>query len=56
MIDRGAENKKAVKTLLDKYEIKQVLISAYHSQTNDMIEQRHWPTIDMLAKIGEVKI
>ena len=56
VIDGGAENKGVVKTLLDKYGIKQVLTSAYHPQANGMVERGHRPIIDALAKMGERRI
>ena len=53
IIDGGAENKEVVKALLDKYGIKRMLTSAYHSQANGMVERGHRPIVDALAKIGE---
>lgn len=38
--------------MTQKYEIKRVVVSAYHPQANGMIEKRHKPIIDVLSKMS----
>ena len=52
IIDGSFENKEAVAELTQRYEIKKVVISAYHSQANGMIEKVHNPIVDMLPKMS----
>ena len=51
MVDSGAENKGLVKTFTEKYGIKRVVISAYNSKANGMIERGHRPIKAALAKL-----
>ena len=50
-IDGGSENKDAVAELTERYEIKKVVISAYHPQVNGMIERGHKPIVNAFSKI-----
>ncbi len=51
IIDGGSENKDVVAELAQRYWVKRVVVSAYHSQANGMIEHRHKPIVDALSKI-----
>ena len=53
MMDGGSENKQEVEALLAKLEIKKVTVSAYHLQTNDMIEHEHISIVQALLKSCE---
>lgn len=52
VIDGGSENKDAVAELAGRYGVKRVVVSAYHPQTNGMIERGHKPIVDALSKIS----
>ena len=52
MVDDGLENRGWVVKLVEKYEDKRVVVSAYHSQANGMIEKRHKLLIDALCKMS----
>lgn len=39
VIDRNVEKKKKKKTLIAKYKIEKIQVSAYHFQTNEMIKE-----------------
>ncbi len=49
--DGGPENKMWVKDLANLYEIQRVIVSAYNSEANDMVERGHKPLIDGLSKM-----
>ena len=51
--DGGPENKKHLRALVAKYQIKQVLSSAYHPMANGMVERGHQPIVDCLAKLTD---
>ena len=53
IIDEGSENKNVVAELTVKYKIKQIVISAYHSQTNKIIKQKHKLIVNVLSKMTE---
>ena len=44
-MDEGLENKREIEELLKQYEVRKMTVSAYHSQINEMIEQRHMSII-----------
>lgn len=52
VIDGGSENKDTVAELAERYGVKRVVVSAYHPQTNGMIERGHKPIVDALSKIS----
>ncbi len=52
LIDEGSENKDAVAELAERYEVKRVLVSAYHPQANGMIERGHKPIVNALSKMS----
>ena len=49
-MDGGSENKKLTKTLLEDYKIKQINISAYHPQSNGLVERGHDAITNSLSK------
>ena len=51
IVDGGPENKDLTMALAKRYGIKRVLISAYHPQSNGMIERGHRPLVDSLSKL-----
>ena len=50
MMNKNSENKQKVKAFLIKLKIKKIMISAYHSQINDMIEHEHTSIMQALLK------
>jgi hypothetical protein len=50
VMDNGPENKDITKTLLENYNVKNVNISAYHPQSNGLVERGHAPVVNALAK------
>src|SRR5579862_3314307 len=50
VMDGGSENKKLTKTLLEDYKIKQINISAYHPQSNGLVERGHDAITNSLSK------
>ena len=51
MIDDDSENKKFVKIFIQKYRIKRLIVSVFHSQVNEMIKQKHISMKDALSKL-----
>jgi len=45
------KNKRHVAAFIAKYEIEQVQVFAYHLAANRIVEQRHKPIVDALAKL-----
>jgi hypothetical protein len=52
-VDEGPENKDVIKQLAADYKIKRVVISAYNSKANGIIERGHLPIINAFAKITD---
>ena len=50
MMNKNFENKQKVKTFLIKFKIRKVTVSAYHSQTNDIIKYEHTLIMQTLLK------
>jgi hypothetical protein len=50
VMDNGPENKDITKTLLENYNVKNINISAYHPQSNGLVERGHAPVVNALAK------
>ena len=50
VMDGGSENKKVTKALLKHYRIKQIDISAYHPQSNGLVERGHDTIVNSLSK------
>ena len=51
MIDDDSKNKKLIKTFIQKYRIKRLIISVFHSQINEMIERKHISIKNALSKL-----
>lgn len=49
----SSKNKKLMEILTAKYEIQKIQISAYHFQANGIVEKKHRPIVDVLAKMEE---
>ena len=47
------ENKGLVEEMANRYKIKRVIVSVYHSQANDMIEREHTSIVDALSKLSK---
>ena len=45
------ENKDVIEVLIKRYKIQRVVMSIYHSQTNDMMKRRHMTIVNALAKM-----
>jgi hypothetical protein len=45
------KNKEIVKVLIKKYKIKRVMMSTYHSQTNDLVKRDHTAVVNVLIKM-----
>ena len=53
IIDEGLENKDVVAELAEKYEIKRLVVSAYHFQANGIIERDYKPIVMALLKMSD---
>lgn len=51
VVDGGPENKDLVAALAKRYNIRRVVVSAYHPQANGMIERGHAPIVAGLSKM-----
>jgi beta-lactamase superfamily II metal-dependent hydrolase len=49
--DDELENKAAMKKVINRYEIKRIVMSAYYSSTNEMIERKHRSIANSFAQI-----
>lgn len=56
VFDNGAENRSEVETLLTGLGVKKVQISAYHLQSNSLVEHEHAPIINALSKYTEENV
>lgn len=52
IIDRRLKNKDVVAKLAEWYGVKKIVVSAYHSYANGMIECGHNPIIDILSNMS----
>ena len=50
VMDGGSENKKITKKLLEDYQIHLIVISAYHPQSNGLVERGHDAIVNSLSK------
>ena len=50
IMNGGPENKREVEELLKQYEVRKVIVSAYHLQVNRMIKQEHTSIVQALVK------
>jgi transposase InsO family protein len=55
VMDNGPENQDITKSLLEHYNIKNINISAYHPQSNGLVERGHGPVVNALAKYSAEK-
>jgi Integrase zinc binding domain len=53
VMDRGTENLNLTKELLEDYRIQHTLISAYHPQSNGLVERGHDSIVNSLAKYSK---
>lgn len=53
IIDGGPKNKNAIAELAQKHEVKKVVVSAYHSQANEMIECRYKLIVEVFSKMSD---
>ena len=51
VLDGGSENLDLTRDLLERYKIRRTAISAYHPQSNGLVERGHGPIVNSLAKI-----
>lgn len=51
VVDGGPENRGLAQELVDRYGIKRIQSSAYHPQSNGLVERGHLPVVDGLAKL-----
>ena len=52
VMDGGKENADITKSLLEHYGIQNIAISAYHPQSNGLVERGHAPVVNSLAKFA----
>jgi hypothetical protein len=51
-MDGRKENADITKSLLEHYGIQNIAISAYHPQSNGLVERGHAPVVNSLAKFA----
>ena len=51
IIDDDSKNKKLIETFIQKYRIKRLIVSVFHSQINEMIKRKHISIKDALSKL-----
>ena len=52
VIDEKSKNKDVVVELAEKYEVKKIVVFAYHFKSNRMIECDYKPIVDALSKMS----
>jgi hypothetical protein len=50
VVDGGSENKSVAEALLTNYQIQRTVVSAYHPQSNGLVERGHDPIVNSLSK------
>jgi DNA-directed RNA polymerase subunit N (RpoN/RPB10) len=50
------ENKEILDELVQRYRIKKMITSSYHSQINEMIERNHKSLFDALFKMSDEEL
>ena len=50
VVDGGSENKNVAEALLANYRVKRTVVSAYHPQSNGLVERGHDPIVNSLSK------
>ncbi len=53
VMNEKSKNKKLMNELIEKLAIKKIIISAYHFQTNEMIERKHRLFVNALIKMTD---
>ena len=53
IVDEESENKDLVEEMINRYKIKRIVVSVYHSQANEMIEREHTSIVDALSKLSK---
>jgi len=56
VMDGGPENKMLAEALLRRHRIKRIVVSAYHPQSNGLVERGHAPIVNSLAKYCHGKL
>ncbi len=51
VMNEESKNKAIVETLIEKYKIKRMMMSTYHSQTNDLVKRDHTAIVNVLIKM-----
>ncbi len=51
VMNEESKNKEIVETLIEKYKIKRVMMSTYHSQMNDLVKRDHTAVVNVLIKM-----
>jgi len=51
VMNEESKNKEIVETLIEKYKIKRVMMSTYHSQMNDLMKRDHTAVVNVLIKM-----
>ncbi len=51
VMNEESKNKEIVETLIEKYKIKRMMMSTYHSQMNDLMKKDHTAVVNVLIKI-----
>jgi hypothetical protein len=46
VMDGGSENKLLTKALMEDYKVKWIVVSAYHPQSNGLVERRHQAIVE----------
>ena len=49
--DGGPENRAPTKELLERFNVRNVQVAAYHPQSNRLVERGHQNIVDALAKL-----
>ena len=55
ILNEDFENKKIIKQLLQRYQVKIKIISSYHLMINDIIKQNHQFIVNVLSKLTNNK-
>ncbi len=50
-MNEESKNKEIVETLVEKYKIKRMMMSTYHSQTNDLVKRDYTAVVNALTKM-----
>ena len=53
IIDGGSENKSVAKVLLERYRVQRTVVSAYHPQSNGLVERGHDAVVNSLQVLQQ---